>query len=258
MRGYHSAPVRTAGRFVVTPYHLGDGQMRPVLPERCLHALATDLKACRVRISHYRARKTGPGYSVAVLRCATHGRASTLYPPGHVPYGRVLVAPVDAQGELVRSGEVFGAAGPAWEVTLFAGAVSAAAGKLWFKETSSARMTDARPTIVGPSRRTQGRHLHQAARLLGIAPGVSLAALESMARTLAVPCLELRAAARDLTGDGGYCDDARVIMRVLRQLRPARGVVDQLLAAGELAGLWGAPSRWDPGGSAVRGSGGHP
>ena len=41
-------------------------------------------------VDHYRKRKTGPCYPVAVVGCRVHGRRRyTLYAAGHYPYGRV-------------------------------------------------------------------------------------------------------------------------------------------------------------------------
>lgn len=261
MRGYHSGS-RVGRAFVVTRYEARDGGMRPTLPERCLGAPANEPKPCRLRISHYRTRKTGPSYPVAVLWCGTHRLASTLYPPGHVPYGRVAVAPVDAQGELIlsRLDDAAEPRVPAWEATIFAAALSAAAGELWRKETTSrnSRADDAQAALNSPTRRTQGRHLRLAAELLGIDPSLAPSSREAVARALAVPCLELRQAAHELEEAVKYRDRACVIVRVLLQLRSTRGLGGQLLTTGELARLWGPARRWDPGGRAVRRSGPRP
>jgi hypothetical protein len=192
-----------------------------------------------------------------VVRCATHGQASTLYPPGHVPYGRVAVAPVDSCGELIRSppAALEPQGRPAWELTLFAAAKDAATGHLWPKDASDrhdrAKHADTATPEDPGCRRTQGRHLRLAATLLGIAADLGSRAREAVAVALAVPVLMLRQAARDLDGARLYRDEGRIIATVLAQLRPARGLGDQLLAAGELASLWGAPRRWDPGGIEV-------
>src|SRR5262249_42610459 len=158
------------------------------LPERCVAGGPGE--PCRLRIGFYRERKTGPLFPLAVLRCATHRRASTLYPPGHVPYGRTAVAPVDARAELIVSER---SAGPAWELTVFAAAVDAARGRLWPKETS-----DRVPATDSARRRTQGRHLKLAGQLLGLTSDLTSRARERIAWVLAVPLLLLREAARDL------------------------------------------------------------
>lgn len=218
------------------------------VPERCFAAGPGD--ACRLRIGFHRDRKTGPCFPLAVLRCATHRRASTLYPPGHVPYGRTAVAPVDARAELIVSDRSVpdGSRGrPAWELTVFAAAVDAEQGRLWPKEAS-----ERIPATDSPRRRTQGRHLTLASEMLGLASVQSSRTRERIAWALAVPSLVLREAARDLEDTARYVEEGRIVARVLGQLRPVRGLGDQLLAAGEIAGLWGAPRRWDPGGFEIR------
>jgi hypothetical protein len=53
---------------------------------------------CHLWVDHQRARKTGPCFQLTVVHCGLHRRAFTLYPPGHVPYGRIVVAPVSSGG----------------------------------------------------------------------------------------------------------------------------------------------------------------
>ena len=60
-------------------------------------------EACRVTVDYHRERKTGPCVPVAVLKCATHGNGFTLYPCGHVPYGREAVAPVGLDGKALSA-----------------------------------------------------------------------------------------------------------------------------------------------------------
>jgi hypothetical protein len=174
-----------------------------------------------------------------------------------VPYGRVAVAPVDARAELIRSPPRDNQQAPAlaWEGTLFAAAADAATGTLWPKEARD-RLDPAKPhPAESPEdprrRRTQGRHLSLAAELLGIAPQFDPRMREAIAQALAVPVLVLLQAARDLDLCTLYRDEGRIIADVLVQLRPVRGLGDQLQAAGEIAGLWGPPRRWDPGGFEV-------
>ena len=89
-----------------------------------------DKRPCRLWFDHRRERKTGPEFPLTVLRCGAHDRcAFTLYPPGHVPYGRQRIAPVAPDGGAVRSEgddalEVFCS-------TAFCAALDAAAGRPW-------------------------------------------------------------------------------------------------------------------------------
>ena len=59
-----------------------DGALHAVLPTRCVYA--TGEQTCAIFVDHYRERKTGPCYAVAVVGCRVHGRRRyRLYPPGH-------------------------------------------------------------------------------------------------------------------------------------------------------------------------------
>ena len=60
---------------------------------------AQGCERCRLEKHDFRPRKTGPEVPLRVLLCHTHGHFFTVYPPGHVPYGRVALAAVDLQGE---------------------------------------------------------------------------------------------------------------------------------------------------------------
>jgi hypothetical protein len=96
-----SAPL--PGSFVTAAYSL-DGQnvswLRPLVrPAACPAARAQpEPVACRISVHHLRHRKTGPCFPIAVLRCAVHRGAFTVYPLGHRPYGRVGLAPVFPDG----------------------------------------------------------------------------------------------------------------------------------------------------------------
>ena len=77
-----------------------DGTLHAVLPSRCVYA--TGEQTCAIFVDHYRRRKTGPCYPVAVVGCRVHGRRRyTLYPAGHYPYGRVAVVGVQRRRRTV-------------------------------------------------------------------------------------------------------------------------------------------------------------
>ncbi len=91
----------TSRSFVVTPYRPdAKGVLEPDLPTCCIHRVPGG-EACDLVVGHLRDRKTGPRFPLTVLRCRVHGCAFTLYPPGHVPYGRRRVAPVDLVGHAI-------------------------------------------------------------------------------------------------------------------------------------------------------------
>ena len=107
-----------------------DGTLRAVLPSRCVYA--TGEQTCAIFVDHYRERKSGPSYPVAVVGCREHGgRRYTLYPPGHYPYGRVAVVPYSAGGELWLDAD---SVQPQWQATLFGAAQDAEQEKKWAAE----------------------------------------------------------------------------------------------------------------------------
>lgn len=228
--------------FVITPYHASeDGVLQAAFPDRCLDTEAG--AGCRIAFHHARSRVTGPRFPLTVVSCETHGHAFTLYPPGHVPYGREAVAPVSASGApiLVVSPESGDPSPPrgegalAWSVTFVAAALDAAAGIAWPREYD-----EARPRWW----HTQGRRLDRAADVLGIVPGDERRRAE-MAEQLGVPHLELRDGMRRWATASGYRSRGTAVVEVVELIGGAC-VCDQVIAAGSVAGLWGPASRWDP------------
>ncbi len=207
----------------------GEGQVRVALPGRC--PLGADGSQCRVGVHDHRARKTGPRIALVVARCRTHARSFTVYPPGHVPYGRVAVVPVDLGGREVRRES----GGRGFADTLFGAALDAAAGERWPRTGAAEPGT----------RRTQGRRIERASSLLGLDLATGERTRERLAATLSVPLLTLREApSESWHGGGSWTARGGALERVLLEVtEPVR-----LLRAGEVAGLWGRPSRWDPGG----------
>lgn len=172
---------------------------------------------------------------MAVARCHAHRVSFTIYPPAYVPYGRAAVTPVDLEGRPVRptqdSGEPLALAGTVWEPI-----AEAERGKRW-PEVGSAG-----------TRRTQGRRLERGAMLFGLMSGARVR--ENIAAALGVPALALHETAASYPERGRWRERAQALLRLLR--RVLRGTADALLAAGHIGGLWGRPSRWDPGGRALR------
>jgi len=205
--------------------------LRVVLPERCVFAAATE--TCSPFVDHYRARKTGPGFPVAVMGCSCHplGRY-TLYPPGHIPYGRQAAVPCSPSGPLLWNAAT---EQPVWEATLFAAAVDAAGGQRWPAHS---------PADDERRRRTQGCRLALAGTLLGVHPDVDARTRERLATRLRVPTMTLRAAA----GQWATRWKARgtAILTVLCSLLIDGTLLKRILAAGAVTHLWPPPQRWDP------------
>lgn len=206
--------------------------LRAVLPRRCVWAEGSE--GCRVRVDHYRVRKTGPRHAVAVVGCAVHARGRyTLYPPGHFPYGREAVTLCSASGAVLLE---VGRRRPAWAATLFGAALDAAAGLWW---PSDSPWEDAR------RRRTQGRRLEFGGRLVGVHPDLDEGVRERIATRLGVATLKLRDAAR--VWSRSWRKRGAAIVAVLDALPADAALLDRVLAAGALGAAWPEPRRWDAG-----------
>ena len=247
MRECHEFEPIARRAFTVTPYAADAAAvMVALMPSSCLRRVAGDPPCCLWE-DHRRERKTGPLFALTVVRCGLHRRAFTLYPPGHVPYGRIAIAPVSSDGALIKDapsdvrtpGEA-PIAPPSFSDTVFGAAIDAAAGRAW------PRAHPARPAHW----RTQGRRLVRSAQLIGIAPTTAddeVRHREQMARHLGVPTLLLVEQARRWNKARGYRERGAAIARVIAEMDASRRLSDQLLCAGALGGLWGPPSRWCPG-----------
>jgi hypothetical protein len=215
-----------------------------VMPPSCVHASPGD-PACVLVVHHTRERKAGPQIPVTVAQCRTHGRAFTLYPLGHVPYGRLAVAPVTLDGEVVLSTLGEPTAGdrrsPAWSTTQLGAAFAVI-------DDPTVKVTDRRWWATQPPER-----LGRSAALLGIHPGLAAPDAEAIAFRLAVPRVVLREAADAYAHARGRAARGRVLVGVLDQIGADACVLDRILAAGACAGCWGTVTRWDRASRGTRG-----
>jgi len=220
--------------FATTAYEADtDGVLRPVLPSRCVFAAGAE--TCSIFVDHYRSRKTGPRFPLAVVGCSKHPQGRyTLYPPGHYPYGYEQLAPYSPSGQLLVEATT---RQPAWQTTLFAAVMDAAEGECWPSESRWFQPYDPR------RRRTQHRRLELAGRLMGVHPGLDDGARERIATRLGVATMIL------LDGAGSWTRNCKArgtaIMAVLLALPIRASLLDRMLAAGAESDLWAHPQRWD-------------
>jgi len=194
-------------------------------------------EACRVTVDYHRARKTGPCVPVAVLKCATHGNGFTLYPCGHVPYGREAVAPVGLDGKALSAASS-ATASPTeelcapWRQTRFAAALDAAEGKAWPRDGP------------GPCWTTQLQRLDELAALLGLEPALPPALGEKLALLLDVPRLRLIDDTARLARAVGFEERGVILVATLERAATGRCVLERVLACGALSGLWRPAHLW--------------
>jgi hypothetical protein len=168
------------------------------------------------------------------MRCLTHRLGFTLYPPGHVPYGRVAVAAVAPDGRAVVEA---GPEVPAGTATLFDAALDAAQGTAWARQSSG-----------GTAKwwGTQGRHIEIGVGVCGVAPALGAAAQQAHAAALRVEQLLLMEQTRAIVAAPGYRSRGKAVAAVFERVAAGPCVLERVLAAGHLAGLWGLPLAWEP------------
>lgn len=264
------ATTRVFRPFVITTYAPDpSGVLVPVLPVQCIACPPASRGACLLRVDHRRPRKTGPGFALTVMSCATHDLAFTLYPPGHVPHGRVAIAPISSTTGAGTPSELLFAADnsprererssivataipsdpcvpaadsalPArraldWDVTVFEAARDAVDRRAW------SRAREGTP----PKRwRTQGRKIALGAAMLGLlsAPEPRL----GIAEALGIAPLALSDVARSFVAATGFRARGQAVCDTLDLLTVSRSLGDRLLVAGAKSGCWGEPLRCDP------------
>jgi hypothetical protein len=178
-------------------------------------------------VDHRRQRTTGPRFPLTVMRCGTHGRGFTFYPPGHVPYGRRPIAPVSFDGAPVRNDEE-----SPYRGTLFGASFDAAA-------------PDRAGAVPCPPS-TERRNLQRLTRLVGVGPGLTISDRAAVAEVLVVALLLLLERTRQVCGGSAVRRSAEAVLAVMSVLPRTPRVVDRLAVAGYLVGLWGRPYRWEP------------
>jgi hypothetical protein len=100
-------------------------------------------------------------------------------------------------------------------------------------------------------RRTRQRRLGVCAALLGLCAGLAESVRDQIADALWLPRLAARASARVYGTARLLCEQSALVLELLARVPLARRRAG-LLVAGHHAGLWGRPSRWDPGGAMLR------
>jgi len=226
---------------VIAAYHPdGQGTLVPEIPGRgpCSD---WDERVCRLASDHDRERKTGPGFSIRVMRCRVHRHGFTLYPPGQVPYGRKRLAAMAFDGTLEQCEEADSDEGgresrarvERFRGTYFEAAVEAAQGKAWPGTGCEGSLQERFPT--------QMRQLKRAVRLLGAAPELESRERERIAMLLGVPGQTLEDAARGLTDRAGYRKLGRAAVAVLAALPEDSSLFERLAESGFPVGFWPQP-----------------
>jgi len=232
----HKPQPKSSRTFVVAPY-LPDTDGRLIAKRPSVGpCMGRDGQPCRLSLDHERPRTTGPRFAISVLRCRTHGIGFTVYPPGHVPYGRVALAPVAPDGHALITAH---SGADRFENTLFAAALDAADHQAWPQAAEDGHIIPRIPT--------QMRRLVRACRLLGVDPTLEADSRECLGSILGVPGQHLHDGAVRIQQQPGYHSRGEAVVGVLDGLQGTGiSLFDRLVACGAQAGLWPALQRWDP------------
>ena len=229
----HSGPQRPGkAPFLCAPYYVAgeDGRYEPSqYIDQC--PLAEGGQLCQLEKHSFRYRKTGPEIPLRILHCKVHGLYFTVYPVGHVPYGRCSVAAVDLRGAPIEQSE------PEPEAScrdvLFEAVLDAATGRSWKSEPETHHYP------------TQRRRIERCAQLLGMDPTLRESVAEGIRDHLGIPGLDQHWVYVQFQRARSMRERASAILDVQQRVISESSCVLRLLAAGSLSNLWGHPYLWD-------------
>jgi len=227
--------------FVVSPYFTDtDGRLTAKIPTICPKGRHDD-ESCRISINHHRVRKTGPCFPLAVVKCDKHHFCFTLYPPGHVPYGRrPLIANIAVDGSKINNEpiDIHNSENKlaSFQGSFFDAALDAGFSKTWPKESFMGSLE---------SRfNTQLRHMDRASRLLGIHSALDIKQTEEIAEILNLPRQVVSENLSELKHQPTLKKQGQTICQLLMILPQTLSLFERLVEAGSTAILWPTPCFW--------------
>jgi len=226
--------------FIVSPYYANqDNVFYPVFPKVGICHFV-DKRPCKLCIDHKRDRKTGPHFHLFVLRCTTHKKGFTIYPPGYTPYGRQPLVPVGPDGSPLINKEGL----HLFNDTFFDAALDASEGEAWPHEYND--------EIQKPRFITQSRHLKRASLLLGIQSDLNENDREVISQVLGVPGQVMLDNANRIKGQSTYRIVGDAICEVLDAIPQSSSLFESMALAGSISSLWPTPTLWDEKGNYLR------
>ncbi len=184
---------------------------------------------CDLRIKDFRDRKTGPEISLCVVYCKTHDAYFTLYPPGHVPYGRTALVDLTLSGEELEQDR-----GPPFTGTYYQAALDGEQGRAWPKESAEGSQV--------PRFETQKRHLTRCCTQFSILDKTNW---EKATDAIKVAGIVLKQASEILKFHKGYRMMGSCICKIIRQITPTIQTFLGLASCGYYAGIWPEIQWWD-------------
>ena len=235
--------MQVSNRVFVISLYLPDEQNRLVaeVPKVCPNR-DHDGEKCRIRINHYRQRKTGPCFPLTVVECRTHALRFTLYPPGHVPYGR---HPLNTDITITGENITFEVAGPSpadvlpavYQNSFFEAALAANSQKIWLEESMWGSLE---PRFI-----TQLRQLDRALRLLGLHSELTPRQIEEITEILDLSGQRVADGRSRLGYQPTVKYQGQVICQLLKAIPYTQSLFERLAHAGSTAKLWPIPHFWN-------------
>lgn len=195
-------------------------------------------------MNHYRERKTGPCFPLAIMRCRTHTKYFTLYPFGHVPYGREAIAgnispcgnPVvdDQRSDPNSTSRTENAT---FQGTIFDAAHDVVNNKVWPKEGVNGSLQSRFTTML--------QKLDRGSRLLGVHKDLTIKEWEAIGEIANIPGQILIDGRHLLKDHPSFRKKGEVIVSLLHYLPQTSLLYERFLEIGATQGLWPTPHFWD-------------
>ncbi len=239
---YFISNTTTTQFFVCSPYFPAktDGTLTCEIPDVCpLGIQLGEQHTCIVSFNYRRERKTGPCIPLVIVQCLTHNISFTIYPPGHVPYGREPLVDIALDGFQIESESESekDAAVNSFAGTLFDGALMASQGFFYPKEGPYDL-----PMICYD---TQLNHIRKSALLLGIAEAYQVPHNEHIAEVLNIPRQFQIGQFSHIPGQPWNSKKSGKAIRQMLENVPRDCLFERLASCGFMCGIWPPLHIWD-------------
>ena len=219
--------------FVCSPYFPTEpgGGLICEIPDVCPFGIKLgEQHTCVVSFNYFRERKTGPCIPLVVVQCLTHHVSFTIYPPGHVPYGRDPLIDTALDGFQIDTEPENDLLSAAFEGTLFDAALKASQGCYYPKEGPYESQVGCYDT--------QLNHIKKSAMLLGITEDHQVAHREQIAEALNIPRQFLIGQSCHTPGQQWNTIRSGQAVRQILENVPGDCFFERLVSCGFICGIW--------------------
>lgn len=230
---YFISNTTTTQFFVSSPYFPveTDGTLMCQIPDICpLGIQLGEQHTCVVSFNYRRERKTGPCIPLVIVRCLTHQVCFTIYPPGHIPYGREPLVDIALDGFQIEAESETEDAIDSFAGTLFEGALMAAQGVFYPKEGPY--------DLPMNCYDTQLNHIKKSALLLGIAGADQVLHHEHIAESLNIPRQFQIGQFSHIPGQPWNSIKSGQAIRQVLEIVSRDCLFERLVSCGFMCGIW--------------------